>query len=203
MVNSLASQSNYEIWQIAHPLDFARHHYSPPRLKEQFAEAKTKGPSKAIEMLMEADVRASLMSGALSAFGFCTSPDLSDGPMAIPQSIFGADAVTVDWEKSVIDGLGRRFEAVRVCRLITAANENPAEAVPSHQPGKRGAKGYTAIFEEAYKSLELEHPDFADWVREKQVLEIQGKASATHPGRFRGGSPGRSTIYRFLSDRHR
>lgn len=203
MVNAYSNQPLDEIWKMAYPLHEAWHYFAQAPLKEQYAQADGRASSRAIQILMEADVRAFLLSGELSALGYRTSPDLSGGPVIISKSLFGASAVNIDWHESEMIGLGRRFEDVRVCRLIDVANENPAESVPARQLNKRGPRGYADIFEEAYESLELEHPHFSDWVREKQVIEIQGKAAAMHPGRFRGGSPGRSTVYRFLSDRQR
>lgn len=198
MVNSYPSQTIEEIWKSGDSLCSAWFAYAPARMRNQFSNASGEGSSIALRMLMEADVRTQLACGILSAFGFRTMPGISDGPEPIPAITFEPDAVSIDWNKSELIGLGRRFESIRVTRLIAPANENSSAKSVRPQQKKRGAKGYADILSEAIASLKLDEEHFADWTLEKQVMAIQDKAAALHPGRFKGGKPGRSTVYRHL-----
>lgn len=153
-----------------------------------------------LRLLMEAHVRAELANGSLMATGYRTHPGLSEQPEIVPAFMFESQAVIINWDVSEISGLGRRFESVTVSQFHVPANENEPVAPPMPSRERRGPKGYGVILAEAVAALNEQEQDFSDWTLEKQVMAIQDKAAALHPGRFNGGKPGRSTVYKYLSE---
>jgi hypothetical protein len=145
-------------------------------------------------------LRDRIAEGEVLAFGVQILPEPKDFGTEIPNILFQSPTVEIDWDQDQISGLGRQFSDVRIC--LRADSTTPSgKTIAATGPAKRGPKGYSAIFEQAFAELELEHKDFLDWSMEKQAFEIQERAVTLRPGRFRGSKPGRSTVYRFLRDR--
>ena len=200
MVNSYPSQPNEKIWKSGDSLDFAWFGNAHENLQNQYRDAKGEGSTNAIRMLMEADVRAELADGSLIAFGYRIPPNLSEQPETIPTFMFASHAVIINWDESIITGLSRRYESVTVTRHHVSANESESPVSQTPLGKKRGPKGYDDILFEAVASLKDTEENFADWTQEKQVMAVQDKAAAMHPGKLNGGKPGRSTVYRYLSN---
>jgi hypothetical protein len=189
------------IWQTADPIDFGWLVYGPSDLRERYRDSgQNLQRSKYLQIEMQLHLRDRIAAGEVKAFGVQIAPELKNEAQDIPQILFQSPDTRIDWDRCEILGLGRQFSDVRIC-LCERVNEPARQQIARTGPGKRGPKGYSEILDEAYSQLELEHDHFSDWALEKQMLEIQEKAAALHPGRFRGSKPGRSTVYRFLSKR--
>lgn len=173
MVNVYKSQSPPEVWERADPLDFAWFGYASERMQNQYRNSKEIGPSIALRRLMEAEVRDQLAFRNLCAVGFRTMPNLSESQEHIPTMMFQSDAVKIDWEKSEISGLGRRFESVKVARLIDHANENTTSAPETPPPiesgilpkpkSRGGRKSYYVQARAVLEELYAEHPAYRLW----------------------------------------
>lgn len=113
MSNS-SSDPEMENWRAAYPLDFAWFGFAPHGLKEQYRDAGgNEHRTAGLQRVMETEVLAKLADGELQAFGFCVHPEFSSGAVEIPQFLFEALDTQIDWDKSTIAGLGRRFEGVK------------------------------------------------------------------------------------------
>jgi hypothetical protein len=188
-------------WREADPLHFAWLVYGPAELQERYRNSgSSPAASKALELELQFEVRAQIAAGKILAFGVRILPDLRDKAEQIPEILFQSADAKIDWEGDQIAGLGRQFNDVRIC-LSADSGTVSSQTIADASPLKRGRKSHSDILEEAFTQLELEHDHFSDWVSEKQMHEIQTRTAALHPGRFRGGKPGRSTVYRFLSER--
>ncbi|HEY1604498.1 MAG TPA: hypothetical protein VGF77_02760 [Allosphingosinicella sp.] len=172
MVNSSPFESEQELWDKGSQLHSAWFEFASPELKNQYRESESQRRTLALKMLMEAEVRMHLGDGEFASFGFCTLPSLSNGPVRIPAFIFKSEAVAVDWDKAEVTGLGRRFEDVRVVRLVEGANENddfaeitsdPAGAKALKPQSRGGRKGYYLQSCEVLKELYAEHPAYRAW----------------------------------------
>lgn len=125
------SSPEMEFWQSADPLNFAWFGFAPDRLKEQYRDAGgNEHRTLGLRRVMEMETLAQLAHGELRAFGFRVQPDLSESVVEIPQFLFEAHDTQVDWDKSTVSGLGRRFEGVKAGITSSAASPCPLGELP-------------------------------------------------------------------------
>ena len=168
-----------DLWQNGSPLDHAWFHFASEEMKEQYRSAKTEQSSSALQCLMQGEVQEFLACGKLRAIGIALPLIPSGAPDVISHLLFAADGIAIDWGKSIIQGLGCHFDAVRVIRArrLETANKAPQpqefEASQSnYKIGKGGRKdtyAYSATVlaalheSKANRDLSAErlHPAFA------------------------------------------
>jgi hypothetical protein len=203
-----------ENWKAAYPLCEAWWLLCDEEQREEYRNSgDNEAKSAFLEKMIKAEVLDLVFYDKLVALGFLVSPLLENEPSEIPSTFFRHEYRQVDWEASVVEGPGRRYEQVALCRAAqpadanSAADANPDGAIAASSPSssgtKRGRTPDTRFFEAATRVLMREQADFLEWMQGKQVQEICDIAARDNPGRYRNAArPGRSTVSRFVQ-KHR
>jgi hypothetical protein len=133
----------YENWKDAAPLDFAWFYFATVELKEQYrGSGDNDANAFALRQLMQGDVSRSVANFELIALGIQTIPSLEIEPIRIPPAMFASGTPQIDWEKSIIEALGRKFEEVRICVptfQIIGESPIPMEIQQRRGGGRRSA----------------------------------------------------------------
>jgi hypothetical protein len=141
-----------ERWRNATTIDFAWFEYGEPRMKRQFREGRGPGPTKAIEMLMIADLFSAISNGELVAYGFRVSPDPSDGPVIIPRHAFDQRAPS-DLQSGSLVASGWTYDRLRVLPPVSAEHPTVHEVSDAtligERPSKRRGGGRTTYYPES------------------------------------------------------
>lgn len=149
----------YENWKDAAPLDFAWFNFSSIELREQYRDSgNNEAKSQTLRQLMQGDVRFAVGDRELIALGIQTTPSLGNDPVHIPAAMFASEMAKIDWEKSEIEALSRKFEEVRICKTILRVIEE--RPIPIAISQKRGG-GRPSAYENArlvLAALFIENP---------------------------------------------
>ena len=154
------SKSPDEHWRDGVSLNDSWLIYASDELTEQYRDARdaSLGKRAFVTGMMETDVRLKIATGELLAFGIQTAPSPDNSATLIPVVFFQAESVTIDWERSELNGLGRSFSDVRVCSFGNQIGETdvsknpPPEAVQILE--KRGG-GRTNKYQQVREILEV------------------------------------------------
>lgn len=108
--------SIYLNWNNAEELNIAWFYCASDEFKMQYRDSgRNQLKSNAIRYMMEKDVRRSIGETELIALGIQIYPILGTEPEIIPAMMFASQSVQIDWEKSLVEGLGKKFNDVRLC----------------------------------------------------------------------------------------
>lgn len=115
-----------ENWRNGDPLDFAWFSALDENRRNEFRSdgGESENKSHFIKSVMQLDTRQLLSEFKLLAFGIRTIGNSDLKPELIPHIMFAAPEVKIDWDNSIIDGLGRRYESVRLCRQPDEISQN-------------------------------------------------------------------------------
>lgn len=185
-------------WKAADSLNSAWFHYAPPHYVDQYRDSgQNESKSLTLRYMMEKEVAGLVGDGELIALGIETRSSAELIIEIIPASMFASSAVHIDWDKCELDGFGKRFEDVRICKA--SSHNAPGEDAVAVTMSKRGPKPLDGMIAEALALMKSTDADFADRSQEKQIFAIQNKVAELHPGRFPSGStPGHTTVWRYL-----
>ena len=135
--------SIYENWKDAAPLDFAWFNFATFELKERYRDSgHSDANALSLRQLMQGDVSLAVANIDLIALGIQTIPSLENEPIRIPPVMFASAMAQIDWEKSKIEALGRKFEEVRIC--VATLQIIGETLIPFDIPQKRGGGRHSA-----------------------------------------------------------
>jgi hypothetical protein len=167
-------------------------HYGSERQRRQQVERRGTPSSLVIQELMMGDIFGMLASNQLRAMGYRTAPELSDGPIPIPNDVFEFDQKP-HWQSDTASASGYAYERVRVLPADSPEREIANAATPEAQaaieaavaPSDRSMYGLCARVFDALKadnesSVWLSAELLEESFREKYI-EVHGKVAKLKP----------------------
>jgi hypothetical protein len=172
------------------PLDHAWFHFASEAMKAQYRVAHSEHSMRALQALMEVEVRQFLAIGELRAIGIALPLRPESAPEEISTLLFAAHSTEIDWANSTICGLGCSFGEVRVVRATEPASAiSPIQSIIASELADRGSSGgrnstyaYSAKVlamllqteDKRHLSAEKLHPAFrAEFERQFPLAEYQ------------------------------
>ena len=126
-MSRIDSSDIVEKWRSGTDLSFAWFKFADPYAVAKYRECPSRGGQDSHQLLMVADLWASLSTGELQAFGKCIAPDISDGPVPIPPHTFDFGPPRDVELGDEIDVAGWHYQFVKVIRIRGADTEEGAE----------------------------------------------------------------------------
>lgn len=146
-------------WESGADLGHSIIKFADPYQVAKYRNASTEGAIIAYKQLLFLDVFSQLYSKELFAFGFRITPNLSDGPMAIPHHVFGIDPDVDAASEDKVKASGVEYERVRIVRAISEESKPPtAKPIESHKAGRPDTYGMSKSVLNALFSKGINHP---------------------------------------------
>lgn len=152
--------SDLEKWKDGEPLNFAFYKFADLHQREQLREPSDLGRTRVLTGLMYGDLFGHIASGQLMAYGFRTTPTVSDGPVQVPSHCFEVRPNSDECQDNIITASGWRYERVHVIQPhCHSLEDKPATQDAQQFTRKAGRPSTYAAVSAALTVLHSQNPD--------------------------------------------